>query len=389
MSKRPPKSKAKAKSKQKAAPRSDQASGSGNDALVELRSKIDGVDERIQRLIAERAQYAKEIGILKGLTSTVEFYRPEREAQVLRKVVERNGGPLRDEEMVRLFRELMSACLAQEEPLKVAYLGPEGTFTQSAVFKHFGHSVHALAVPTIDEVFHEVESSTADFGVAPVENSSEGTVNIHTLDMFLTSPLKICGEIELRIHQHLMGQMQDLKDIKRVCSHPQSLAQCRGWLKQHLPDVEQVPVASNAEAARRARDEDGTAALAGEAAAKVYGLRILFNTVEDRDDNTTRFVVIGRKLFPTSGKDKTSVLVSTRESSEPGVLLHLLQPLSKHGVNMTRIESRPSRKRKWDYVFFLDLDGHAEDKPVRKALDEMKAKASLFKVLGSFPKAIL
>jgi chorismate mutase / prephenate dehydratase len=386
MSKRPRKSKP--RSKQKAAP-NEPATGGGNVALVDLRGKIDGVDERIQRLIAERAQYAKEIGILKGLTSTVEFYRPEREAQVLRKVVERNDGPLRDEEMVRLFRELMSACLAQEEPLKVAYLGPEGTFTQSAVFKHFGHSVHALAVPTIDEVFHEVESGSADFGVAPIENSSEGTINIHTLDMFLTSPLKICGEIELRIHQHLMGQMQDLKDVKRVCSHPQSLAQCRGWLKQHLPDVEQVPVASNAEAARRARDEDGTAALAGEAAAKVYGLRILFNTVEDRDDNTTRFVVIGRKLFPASGKDKTSVLVSTRESSEPGVLLHLLQPLSKHGVNMTRIESRPSRKRKWDYVFFLDLDGHAEDKPVRKALDEMKAKASLFKVLGSFPKAIL
>jgi chorismate mutase/prephenate dehydratase len=186
-----------------------------------------------------------------------------------------------------------------------------------------------------------------------------------------------------------MGRMQDLKDVVRVCSHPQSLAQCRGWLKQHLPDVEQVPVASNAEAARRARDEEGTAALAGEAAAKVYNLRILFNTVEDRDDNTTRFVVIGRKLFPPSGKDKTSVLVSARESSEPGVLLHLLAPLSKHGVNMTRIESRPSRKRKWDYVFFLDLDGHADDKPVRKALDQMKAKASLFKVLGSFPKAIL
>ncbi len=249
---------------------------------------------------------------MKGLTQTVEFYRPEREAQVLRKVVERNDGPLRDEEMVRLFRELMSACLAQEEPLKVAYLGPEGTFTQSAVFKHFGHSVHALAVPTIDEVFHEVESGTADFGVAPIENSSEGTVNIHTLDMFLSSPLKICGEIELRIHQHLMGRMQDLKDVKRVCSHPQSLAQCRGWLAQHLPDVEKVPVVSNAEAARRARDEDGTAALAGEAAAKVYDLRILFNTVEDRDDNTTRFVVVGRKLFPASGKDKTSVLVSAR-----------------------------------------------------------------------------
>ena len=382
--------KSKRKSKAKRAPRDTAPRvDAGNDALAGLRGKIDVVDERIQALIAERAGLAREIGVLKGLTQTVEYYRPEREAQVLRKVVDRNDGPLRDEEMVRLFRELMSACLAQEEPLKVAYLGPEGTFTQSAVFKQFGHSVHALAVATIDEVFHEVESGTADFGVAPIENSSEGTVNIHTLDMFLTSPLKICGEIELRIHQHLLGRMSDLKDVKRVCSHPQSLAQCRGWLAQHLPDVEKVPVVSNAEAARRARDEDGTAALAGEAAAKVYDLRILFNTVEDREDNTTRFVVVGRKLFPASGKDKTSVLVSAAETENPGVLLHLLAPLSKHGVNMTRIESRPSRKRKWDYVFFLDLDGHADDAHVRKALDEMKAHASLFKVLGSFPKAVL
>jgi len=382
--------KSKRKSKPKRKPRGPAArADNGGDALAGLRGKIDAVDERIQALIAERAGLAKEVGVLKGLTQTVEYYRPEREAQVLRKVVDRNDGPLRDEEMVRLFRELMSACLAQEEPLKVAYLGPEGTFTQSAVFKQFGHSVHALAVSTIDEVFQEVESGTADFGVAPIENSSEGTVNIHTLDMFLTSPLKICGEIELRIHQHLLGRMHDLKDVKRVCSHPQSLAQCRGWLSQHLPDVEKVPVASNAEAARRARDEDGTAALAGEAAAKVYNLRILFNTVEDRDDNTTRFVVVGRKLFPASGKDKTSLLVSAAETETPGVLLHLLAPLSKHGVNMTRIESRPSRKRKWDYVFFLDLDGHADDDNVRKALDEMKAHSSLFKVLGSFPKAIL
>ena len=381
--------KSKRKSKPKGKPRGTPPRVDGNEPLAELRAKIDSVDERIQTLIAERAGLAREVGVLKGLTQTVEYYRPEREAQVLRKVVDRNDGPLRDEEMVRLFRELMSACLAQEEPLKVAYLGPEGTFTQSAVFKHFGHSVHALAVPTIDEVFQEVESGTADFGVAPIENSSEGTVNIHTLDMFLTSPLKICGEIELRIHQHLLGRMHDLKDVKRVCSHPQSLAQCRGWLAQHLPDVEKVPVASNAEAARRARDEDGTAALAGEAAAKLYNLRILFNTVEDRDDNTTRFVVVGRKLFPASGKDKTSVLVSAAETETPGVLLHLLAPLSKHGVNMTRIESRPSRKRKWDYVFFLDLDGHADDDNVRKALDEMKTQASLFKVLGSFPKAVL
>jgi chorismate mutase/prephenate dehydratase len=383
MPKRQSKSKPKAKTARKAP-----ASG-GDDPLVALRGKIDAVDGQIQKLIAERARVAKEIGVVKGITKTAEFYRPEREAQVLRRVVERNEGPLRDEEMVRLFRELMSACLAQEEPLKVAYLGPEGTFTQSAVLKHFGHSVHALSVPTVDEVFHEVESGTADFGVAPIENSSEGTVNIHTLDMFLTSPLKICGEIELRIHQHLMGRMDGLRDIKRVCAHPQSLAQCRGWLAEHLQDVEKVPVASNAEGARRARDEEGTAALAGEAAAEVYGLRILFNTVEDRDDNTTRFVVVGRKLFPPSGNDKTTVLVSARESEGPGVLLHLLAPLSKHGVNMTRIESRPSRKRKWDYVFFLDLDGHAEDPKVRKALDKMKSKASLLKVLGAFPKAIL
>jgi len=358
-------------------------------ALQGLRGKIDALDAELEELISQRARYAKEIGVLKGVTSTAEFYRPEREAQVLRRVVERNKGPLRNEEMVRLFREMMSACLAQEEPLKVAYLGPEGTFTQSAVLKHFGHSVHALSVPTIDEVFHEVEAGTADFGVAPIENSSEGTVNIHTLDMFLTSPLKVCGEIELRIHQHLMGRMADIKDIKRVCSHPQSLAQCKGWLAENLPDVELVPVASNAEAARRARDEDGTAALAGEAAAKVYSLRVLFQTVEDRDDNSTRFVVVGRKLFPPSGSDKTSLLVSASGTKGPGVLLHLLGPLARHGVNMTRIESRPSRKRKWDYVFFVDLDGHAEDPPVRKALEKIKAQASLFKVLGAYPKAVL
>ena len=357
--------------------------------LEQLRERIDGLDAQIQELIAERARCAKEVGVVKGLTSTAEFYRPEREAQVLRRVVERNKGPLRDEEMVRLFRELMSACLAQEEPLKVAYLGPEGTFTQSAVLKHFGHSVHALAVPTIDEVFHEVEAGVADFGVAPIENSSEGTVNIHTLDMFLTSPLKVCGEIELRIHQHLMGRMADIGEIVRVCSHPQSLAQCRGWLAEHLSQVEQIPVASNSEAARRARDESGTAALAGHAAAELYGLKILFSNVEDQDDNTTRFVVVGRKLFPPSGKDKTSLLVSATGTEGPGVLMHLLDPLARHGVNMTRIESRPSRRKKWDYVFFVDLDGHAEDDHVKAALEEVAAKASLFKVLGAYPKAVL
>ncbi len=366
---------------------SDKPASEGQ-TLEALRSKIDEIDVQLQSLIAERAHCAQQIGVVKGLTATADFYRPEREAQVLRGVVERNSGPLRDEEMVRLFRELMSACLAQEEPLKVAYLGPEGTFTQTAVMKHFGHSVRALSLSTIDEVFQEVESGVADFGVAPVENSTEGTVN-HTLDMFLTSPLKICGEVELRIHQHLMGRMKDLGQIRRICSHSQSFAQCRGWLAQYLPNVEKITVASNAEAARRARDEDGTAALAGEAASEVYDLRILFRNVEDHADNTTRFLVIGRKTFPPSGVDKTSMLLSASGAEGPGILLQLLGPLAHHGVNMTRIESRPSRRRKWDYVFFVDIDGHADDPPVAGALDQVKSNADLFRVLGSYPKAVL
>jgi chorismate mutase/prephenate dehydratase len=357
-------------------------------SLEELRGKIDAIDVQLQQLISERARVARQVGEVKGLSRTADFYRPEREAQVLRKVVERNEGPLRDEEMVRLFRELMSACLAQEEPLKVAYLGPEGTFTQAAVLKHFGHSVRALSVPTIAEVFHEVEAGVADFGVAPVENSTEGTVN-HTLDMFLTSALKICGEVELRIHQHLLGRMKEIGQIKRLCAHSQSLAQCRAWLAQYLPEVEKIAVASNAEAARRARDEVGTAALASEAAAEVYELNVLFSNVEDQGDNTTRFLIIGRELFPPSGRDKTSLLVSASGTEGPGVLMHLLEPLARNGVSMSRIESRPSRKKKWDYVFFVDIDGHAEDAPVKRALAEVKAASSLFKVLGAYPKAVL
>lgn len=365
-------------------------SGSEGDGptLEDLRKKIDEIDTRLEALISERARYAQQAGYAKGLTATADFYRPEREAQVLRAVVERNEGPLKNEEMVRLFRELMSACLAQEEPLKVAYLGPEGTFTQSAVLKHFGHSVRALSVSTIDEVFHEVESGIADFGVAPVENSTEGTVNIHTLDRFLTSPLKICGEVELRIHQHLMGRMKEIGQIQRICSHAQSFAQCRNWLAQYLPDIERITVNSNAEAARRARDEEGTAAIAGDAAADVYDLKILFSNVEDQADNTTRFLVVGRKLFPPSGDDKTTLLVSATGTTGPGVLLHLLEPLARHGVNMTRIESRPSRRKKWDYVFFVDVDGHADTEPVKQALEEIAATADLFRVLGAYPKAV-
>ena len=245
-------------------------------------SSIDAIDARIHALLNERARFAQLVGISKTASGkAVDFYRPEREAEVLRKALKRNQGPLRDEEIARLFREIMSACLAQQEPLKVAFLGPEGTFTQAAVLKHFGSSVRALPLPAIDEVFHEVEGGIADFGVVPIENSSEGTVN-HTLDMFLGSPLKICGEVELRINHHLMGRMSAMADIKRVCAHAQALAQCRGWLDEQLPDVERVAVSSNAEGARRARDERGTAAIASRAAAEIYGLTLLANEIEDR-----------------------------------------------------------------------------------------------------------
>jgi len=357
--------------------------------LAAIRGRIDALDAQIHTLLNERASYAQLVGISKTAAGkAVDFYRPEREAEVLRKVLERNKGPLRNEEVVRLFREIMSACLAQQEPLKVAFLGPEGTFTQAAVLKHFGSSVRALPLAAIDEIFHEVEGGIADFGVVPIENSSEGTVN-HTLDMFLNSGLKICGEVELLVHHCLMGRMLGLGEIKRLCAHPQALAQCRGWLDEQLRDVERIAVSSNAEGARRARDERGTAAIASHAAAEIYGLSILANEIEDRDDNTTRFLVIGRKLFSASGADRTTVLVSANDTDDAGALFRLLEPLSRHHVNMTRIESRPSHKRKWDYVFFIDIEGHVSDAPVARALAELEQRASLFKILGSYPQAVL
>ena len=374
----------------KKAPAKSVPPASGSLDLQSIRTRIDAIDEQIHALLNERARCAQEVGVTKQAQGlhTADFYRPEREAQVLRKAMERNQGPLRNEEIVRLFREIMSACLAQEEPLKVGFLGPEGTFSQQAVLKHFGHSVRALPLPAISEVFEEVQAGHADFGVVPIENSTEGTVN-NTLDMFLNSSLKICGEVELRIHQHLMGKMKGLEKIDRVCSHPQSLAQCRQWLDEHLPGIERIPVSSNAEAARRARDEDGTAAIAGQSAADVYGLNVIVPEIEDRPDNTTRFLVIGRKLFNPSGKDKTTLLVSAGDTQAPGSLHRLLEPFARKNISLTRIESRPSRRRKWDYVFFIDVEGHADESPLKDALDDLKEQSSLFKVLGSYPCAVV
>jgi chorismate mutase/prephenate dehydratase len=358
-------------------------------ALAAIRAEIDALDEQLQQLMNRRALLAGQVGISKHADGhTVDFYRPEREAEVLRAALARNHGPLRNEEIARLFREIMSACLAQQEPLKVAYLGPEGTYTQAAVYKHFGHSVRALSLGTSDEVFHEVEAGNADFGVVAVENSTEGTVT-HTLDRLVGSPLHICGEVELRIRHCLMGRMESLAGVARVCAHPQALAQCRQWLDENLPDAERVPVSSNAEGARRARDEQGTAAIAGETAAEVYSLRLLAHEIEDRADNTTRFLVIGRKLLARSGVDKTTLLVSTASTAAPGALYRLLEPLAKNRISMTRIESRPSRRGKWHYVFFIDIEGHVSDKPVALALQSLKSRASLFRVIGSYPRSVL
>lgn len=355
--------------------------------LGSTREQIDLLDRQIQELISARARLAFNVRASKGeLPHAVDYYRPEREAEVLRAVIQRNAGPLTDAEMVRLFREIMSACLAQQEPLKVAYLGPEGTFTQQAVHRHFGHSVHALSYAGIDSVFEQVQAADADFGVVPVENSSQGIVS-HTLDMFMVSDLKICGEIELRVHQNLLTHARSLAQVERVYSHEQSLSQCKAWIRGHLPRAELISVGSNAEAARRVRNAPEAAAIAGRSAAEIYGLPVLFANIEDRPDNTTRFLVIGRHLFAPSGKDKTTLLLAGHEG--PGLLYRLLQPFETHGVNMTRIESRPASQGKWEYLFFVDIEGHAEEPFVAAALDELKSVAKLFRVLGSYPRALL
>lgn len=379
-------SKSKKQPAAKKAPAKKSAETSAMPDLAILRERIDGIDRHIQQLIAERAQFANQVGKAKGkLAAAVDYYRPEREAQVLRRVVDRNDGPLNDEVLVRLFREIMSACLAQQEPLKIGYLGPEGTHSQQAVYKHFGHSIHGLPLSSIEEVFQEVEAGHADFGVVPVENSTQGTIQ-STLDMFLTSKLKICGEVELRVHQHLLSRSGRIEDIERVYSHPQSFAQCKAWLRQYLPKAEKIPVSSNADAARRARSADDAAAIAGISAANVYGLKSLAGPIEDRPDNTTRFLVIGRELFPPSGNDRTSLMIFIKD--QPGALYHVLAPFAKHGLSMNRIESRPGHTGLWQYAFFIDIGGHMQEDAMRRALEELDEYAQEVKVLGSYPVAI-
>ncbi len=356
-------------------------------SLAELRDSIDAIDRQLLELISARARHAQQVAAVKSAEGAADFYRPEREAQVLRGIMERNPGPLDNEEVARLFREIMSACLALEKPVSVAYLGPEGTFTQEAALKHFGHSAITEPMAAIDEVFREVTAGAVSYGVVPVENSTEGVVN-HTLDSFIESSLKICGEVELRIHHNfLIGPSTDPARITRVYSHPQSLAQCRKWLDAHYPRIERVPVSSNAEAAKMVRGEWNSAAIAGDMAVKLYGLTKLREKIEDRPDNSTRFLVIGRDLVPPSGDDKTSIIVAVK--NEPGALYNLLEPLRTYNVDMTRLETRPSAAGKWTYLFFIDFKGHCQDANIVAALEALKPRVSDLKLLGSYPRAVL
>ncbi|MGB0473753.1 MAG: prephenate dehydratase [Porticoccaceae bacterium] len=355
--------------------------------LESLRKKIDEIDSLLIDTISERARCAQQVAEVKEDQGDQAYYKPEREAQVLRRVMEKNQGPLGNEEMARLFRQIMSACLALEQPVKVAYLGPEGTFTQEAALKHFGDSAVSVPQSAIDEVFREVLSGSCHYGVVPVENSTEGVIS-HTLDSFMDSSLKICGEVELRIHQHFMvGINTDKNNISRVYSHAQSLAQCRQWLNSNFPAIERVAVSSNAEAAKRVQGEWNSAAIAGDMACELYDLEKLHEKIEDNPDNSTRFLIIGREEVPKSGKDRTSVVVSVR--NKPGALHDLLEPFQRHGVDMTRLESRPSRNSNWTYVFFIDFEGHIEDQAVSKVLDELNSQVIELKVLGSYPRAVL
>ena len=354
--------------------------------LQELRQRIDALDAQIQDLINERVKLAKAIAAVKSDSGNGNFYRPEREAQVLRAVIERNSGPLSDEQMARLFREIMSATLSAEGRLNVAFLGPRGTYTESAALKHFGHAVDTMPIATIDGVFRAVERDQAHYGVVPIENSSEGVVT-HTLDMFLDSSLIICGEIQLRVRHQLLSAAKDLGAIKKVLAHEQALAQCRRWLAENLPQRATEAASSNAAAARRAGEDDTCAAIASSEAAELYGLNVLATDIEDDPGNTTRFLVIGKIAAAPSGDDKTSLLVSS--ANRPGALHRLLTPLAEGEISMTRIESRPSRKGLWEYVFFIDIEGHAEDQRVKDVLVKLEREAALVKLLGAYPRAVL
>ncbi|MHB1144034.1 MAG: prephenate dehydratase [Thiobacillus sp.] len=352
-----------------------------DEELKALRARIDGIDDTILQLVSERAGIAQQVGRAKN---GEKIYRPEREAQIVRRLREVNPGPLSGDTIERLIREIMSACRAVEETTHVAYLGPAGTFSQQAVHKHFGHEVEMLAEADIDACFHAVETGRAEFAVVPVENSTEGAIS-RTLDLIVSSPLKICGEVMLPIHQTLMRKNTSLDGITRVYGHAQSLAQCQQWLSRHLPDAERVSVVSNSDGARRAAAEPDAATLGSEAAAELYGLAVVAARIEDEASNTTRFLVLGQTDAAPSGRDKTSLLMGAH--NQPGAVVKLLQPLADAGISMSKLESRPARGSNWEYLFFVVCEGHREDAKLAAALAEIKARAAFLKILGSYPAA--
>jgi chorismate mutase/prephenate dehydratase len=350
------------------------------DKLSQIRSRIDALDARLVRLLSARGRLAQRIGQLKHGA----IYRPEREAQVLRRAVMLNRGPLPPASLTRILTEVMSACRSLEDQMSVAYLGPAGTFSQEAVIKHFGGLTAQQPCPSIDDVFRQVETGGVGYGMVPVENSTEGAIG-RTLDLLLATPVKVCGEVMLPVHQCLMSRARARSDIRRVYSHTQSLAQCQQWLARHLPRAERTAVVSNAEAARLASKDRRAAALGARAAAGLYGLRVLARNVEDEPHNTTRFLVLAQHDAGPSGTDKTSLIVSTR--NVPGAMHRMLTPLAAKGVSMTRLESRPARTGQWEYVFYVDIEGHARDARVAAALEAMRAHVSFLKILGSYPMA--
>lgn len=358
------------------------------DELLQLRTDIDRIDSEVLRLINERAGIAQRIGQLKQGP----IYRPEREAQVLRQIAAANPGPLPDTAVQRITREIMSACLALEQPLHVAFLGPAGTFSEAAARKHFGSAPQLEPCTSIDEVFRVLEAGNADYAVVPVENSTEGAVG-RTLDLLLTASVKICGEVSLRVHQNLLSKASTLSAEQppaRIYSHAQSLAQCHEWLDKHLPQVPRIPVASNAEAARLAAEQPDTCAIAGKSAAQHYDLHVIASNIEDQPDNTTRFLILGTHDADPSGSDKTSLICSAQNHA--GAMHHLLAPFAEYGISMTRLESRPARGlggSQWAYLFYIDVEGHQQETQLATALRALGERSGFLKILGSYPVAVM
>lgn len=355
-----------------------------DDKLKPLREQIDAIDAQILDLLNRRACLAQEVGHIKAETNAPVF-RPEREAQVLRGVGERNPGPLDSGDVQTIFREIMSSCRALERRVNVAYLGPAGTFSEQAVYQQFGHAVEGVPCASIDEVFRAAEAGTADFGVVPIENSSEGAIN-RTLDLLLQTTLSISGELSIPVHHSLMTKSGLMDGVTRICAHSQALAQCQVWLNQNYPNIERQAVASNGEAARIASEDPAAAAIAGEIAGQRYNLGVVKAHVQDDPHNRTRFAIIGRMQPGPSGKDQTSLVLAV--PNKAGAVYNMLAPLAKHGVSMTRFESRPARIGTWEYYFYVDVEGHAKDERVTMALLELQHNAAFFKVLGSYPFAL-